>query len=194
VATAAAKRAYELVGPKQPPTTGTDVSLGHDALLAAARLWRHAPAAVPVELRARLDAAAAEPNTADPHPRLAWWGARAERLLGEARTPALQAEARGVLEQLSTLSGALAPVAALGKAALAGSQLAVALGDDETARRLDATRIEAARAARRLEAAVGSGTSSARRSSPGRPSTWSSWSARSESAAAFAPCSTACST
>jgi transcriptional regulator with GAF, ATPase, and Fis domain len=50
-----------------------------------------------------------------------------------------------VLAQLSALSDAQAPVAALGKAAYAGTLLATVLGQDEVARQLGALRAQAAR-------------------------------------------------
>jgi transcriptional regulator with GAF, ATPase, and Fis domain len=147
---AVAVRASERAAARLAPDPSTD-----DGLQCAARLWRHAPDRLGADEVARADEAGR--GGAGEFARLAWWAARAERIVARAQLD--EGAARGVLAEIVRLGASRAPVPTLGRAMHAAAALARALGDepacarvDET-RRVAASRIRAGAGARLAEAA-----------------------------------------
>ncbi|HHH29849.1 MAG TPA: GAF domain-containing protein, partial [Polyangiaceae bacterium] len=124
----AAKRAVELSDDED-----------YDGDQSAARLWRHAPDALAEERRHAIDERCRHATaSADLNVRLAWWGARAERLIDDVDGSDGQAsEPRLVLAELIAMADADAPVGTHGKAMAAGCRLAAAMGATDSFARLD---------------------------------------------------------
>jgi transcriptional regulator with GAF, ATPase, and Fis domain len=126
-----ARRAAELAGH----------GLDDDAAHIQALLLVLSPDDVAAARRNALDAACTGAGRASAHARLAWWAARAERMLRDA---SVDVDGRHALAELVKLAGARAPVPTRGRAMHTARRLAEALGDGEARVRLEAARREAA--------------------------------------------------
>ena len=117
-----------------------------DAVRAAARVQRHAPAALEEGLRRSFDQRC-QNATASVRPlaRLVWWAARANRLGATSLDGPERNDARMVLRELASLANDPAPVPNRGKAMFEACRLAAALGDTDTMARVEAARRQAAR-------------------------------------------------
>jgi transcriptional regulator with GAF, ATPase, and Fis domain len=109
--------------------------LTEDEVRAAARLVRHVPGGLDVELVGELDERAAAGGSLGVAARLEWLGARAAAILEEPPAPP-GIGAAALLAALASLVDARAPVGSRGPALAAGHALAARLGRGELAQRL----------------------------------------------------------
>ena len=95
----------------------------------AARIWLHLPQQLSATEMRKLDQQARDRSHAPLAAQLAWWHARAERILhGEHANP-LPDEAAAVLEEIHQQVHREGPVVAIGRAMFAAERLAASLGD-----------------------------------------------------------------
>jgi len=132
----ATRRAAELLGEQH----ATD-----DGLHTAARILRHDPGRADAAFMQQYDDLAQHPSNHAAFCRLAWWGARAERLASSSFSQPLSKQASSVLTELVLLAETQAPLPTIGKAMYAAARLAAALGDTTTLQRVDTARRGAAR-------------------------------------------------
>lgn len=111
----------------------------------AARLWRHLPKRITRLQKQDLDNLAKDGTATNVNARLAWWKARAERLLHQQENNEAPAEAEAILEQLNQLVRGEGTVVAVGQAMFAAERLAHSMGDTKRLERVTARRHQAAK-------------------------------------------------